>query len=221
VRLAPDLPQCRILIVDDKSENRQLLVKLLAPVGFEIKEANNGQAALTIWETWSPHLIWMDMRMPVMDGYEATRQIKAQPQGQSTVIIALTASAFEEERTGVLSAGCDDFVRKPFQESVIFEKMAQYLNIYYIYAPSNHLLDNAVEPATMIDILNVESLTIMSNQWRSDLYQASAKLDAKLILQLITQIPQEHSLLSRAIAEKVKNFDFEQLMNLAQLSITI
>ncbi|NJM27292.1 MAG: response regulator, partial [Pseudanabaena sp. RU_4_16] len=114
VGLAPDLPQYRILIVDDKYENRQLLVKLLTPIGFEVKEAEHGQAAITMWENWSPHLIWMDMRMPVMDGYEAARQIKAQPKGQATVIIALTASAFEEERAVVLSTGCNDFLPKPF-----------------------------------------------------------------------------------------------------------
>jgi signal transduction histidine kinase/DNA-binding response OmpR family regulator len=221
VGLAPDQPQHRILIVDDKYENRQLLAKLLAPVGFEVKEAEHGQAALAIWESWAPHLIWMDMRMPIMDGYEAARQIKAQPRGQSTIIIALTASAFEEERAVVLATGCNDFVHKPFHESVIFEKMAQYLGVRYVYTPSKYLADHLTEPATTIDPLNVESLTVMPNQWRSDLYHASAKLNAKLILQLIAQIPQEHSLLARAIEEKVKSFDFEQLMNLAQLSITI
>jgi CheY-like chemotaxis protein len=129
-------PQYRILVVDDRLESRVLLVKLLTSVGFEVLEAVNGQEAIELWSSWEPHLIWMDMRMPVMDGYEATKRIKADLKGQATAIVALTASAFEEERSVVLSAGCDDFVRKPFRESVIFEKMAQHLGVRYIYAES-------------------------------------------------------------------------------------
>ena len=136
IALAPNQPRYRILIVDDKQTIRRLLVKLLEPVGFEIAEASNGQEALEIWERWQPHLIWMDMRMPVMDGYEATKQIKSQLQDQETVIIAITASALEEERAVVLSIDCDDFVRKPFPESIIFEKMAQHLGVRYLYQES-------------------------------------------------------------------------------------
>ncbi|MFM2315507.1 MAG: hypothetical protein RLZZ04_4785 [Cyanobacteriota bacterium] len=123
----------RILIVDDRLENRQLLLKLLRPIGFQVQEAVNGQEAVEIWQIWQPHLIWMDMRMPVMNGYEAAQQIKAHLQGQATVIIALTASTLEEEKAVVLSAGCDDFVRKPFREEVIFAKMSQYLGVGYLY----------------------------------------------------------------------------------------
>nr|MDJ0845301.1 PAS domain S-box protein [Crocosphaera sp.] len=119
VGLVPHQPNYRILAVDDRLESRILLVKLLSSMGFNVRQASNGQEALDIWEHWQPHLIWMDMRMPILDGYKATERIKATPQGQETVIIALTASAFEEERNLVLSAGCDDFMRKPFREEVL------------------------------------------------------------------------------------------------------
>jgi CheY-like chemotaxis protein len=109
----------RLLVVEDKETNRRLLVKLLESVGFEVQEAANGQQALEVWARWQPHLIWMDMRMPLMDGHEATQQIKATPQGQATVIIALTATAFEEDREQVLLEGCDGFVRKPFRTDEI------------------------------------------------------------------------------------------------------
>jgi CheY-like chemotaxis protein len=105
----------------------------LTPLGFEVREAGNGQEALILWEQWEPHLIWMDMRMPVLDGYKATEQIKATTKGQATAIIALTASAFEEEKAVVLSAGCDDFLRKPFKEAEIFELMQKHLGIQYVY----------------------------------------------------------------------------------------
>ena len=132
IALEPNQPRYRVLVVDDKATNRRLLVKLLEPLGFEIEEASNGQEAVAIWERWEPHLIWMDMRMPVMDGYEATKQIKSQLKGQATVIIAITASILEEERAVVLSVGCDDFVRKPLRESVIFEKIAEHLGVRYL-----------------------------------------------------------------------------------------
>ncbi|MGA9382129.1 MAG: PAS domain S-box protein, partial [Phormidium sp.] len=109
INLATNQPKYRILIVDEVEDNRLLLHQLLAPLGFEIKESENGLEAVTEWKKWQPHLIWMDMRMPVMDGYEATKIIKSQPGGQNTIIIAVTASALEEERSLVLAAGCDDF----------------------------------------------------------------------------------------------------------------
>ncbi|HEY9596278.1 MAG TPA: response regulator, partial [Cyanophyceae cyanobacterium] len=139
-------PEYRILVVDDARDSRLFLVKLLKSVGFSVQEAANGQEALEQWYFFKPHLIWMDMRMPVMNGYEATQQIKARERAitakaihtahglslEKTVIIALTASAFEEERHLILSVGCDDFVRKPFREEIIFEKMAEYLGVRYI-----------------------------------------------------------------------------------------
>ena len=76
IALESNQPRYRILIVDDQDYNRQLLVNLLSPLDFELREAGNGQEAVAIWENWQPHLIWMDLRMPVMDGYEATRQIR-------------------------------------------------------------------------------------------------------------------------------------------------
>ena len=86
-----------------------------------------------MWERWEPHLIWMDMRMPVMDGYEATRRIKATTRGQATVIIALTATAFEEDREQILLEGCDDFVRKPFRKDEIYDMLAKHLGVRFLY----------------------------------------------------------------------------------------
>jgi signal transduction histidine kinase/ActR/RegA family two-component response regulator len=126
----------RILVVDDKLENRQLLVELLIPIGFEVQTATNGQKAIGLWQSWQPHLIWMDIRMPVMDGYVATQQIKASSL-PSPIIIALTGSAFEEELQVALAAGFDDFVRKPFRTETIFAKMAEYLGVCYVCAGDN------------------------------------------------------------------------------------
>ncbi len=156
IALAPDQPQYRILVVDDNWTNRQLLLQLLAPLGFSIREAENGQQAIEIWEEWSPQLIWMDMRMPVMDGYEAAKKIKLSTKGQATAVIALTASAFEEERAIVLSAGCDDFVRKPFREIEIFDMMQKHIGVEYIYAdPSTATSGQAQKPLPKSALSNV------------------------------------------------------------------
>ena len=117
----------RILVAEDVAVNRKLLLKMMEPLGLEVREAKNGQEAVDIWLDWQPHLIWMDMQMPVMDGYEATKKIKQSPQGQGTVIIALTASTWEEKREGILAAGCDDFLSKPFEEKVLMDKISHHL----------------------------------------------------------------------------------------------
>ncbi|MDY6784382.1 MAG: GAF domain-containing protein [Cyanobacteriota bacterium] len=131
--LQPGQPTYRILVVEDKLANRQLLVKLLVPLGFEVREATNGLEAIALCEQWHPHLIWMDMRMPVMDGYTATREIKLKMGDRAPIIIALTANAFEEDRTEALAIGCDDFVRKPCKEEILLTKIADYLGVEYTY----------------------------------------------------------------------------------------
>ena len=132
IGLAPDQPVYRILIAEDHKVNRLLMVKMMTSLGFQVSEAANGQEAVDLWRKWRPDLIWMDIQMPVMDGYEATRLIKAK--GQSPIIIALSASAFEEDRAMILSVGCDDFVSKPFRQEIIVEKLAQHLGVRYVYA---------------------------------------------------------------------------------------
>jgi signal transduction histidine kinase/FixJ family two-component response regulator len=216
IGLKPNQQQYRILIVDDRLENRQLLLKLLEPIGFEIKEAANGQEAVEIWQSWQPHLIWMDMRMSVMNGYEATQQIKAHLQGQATVIIALTASTLEEEKAVVLSAGCDDFVRKPFREEIIFDKMAQYIGVSYLY---EELITAKSTECEAIEKLPAEALAIMSDEWLQALSEAAELINNQLITQLLTEIPQENQNLTQAIQKQVDDFDFERIMNLAQEAV--
>ena len=212
IGLEPGQPRYRLLIVEDKWENRQLLRKMLEPIGFEVQEAINGQEGIALWESFEPHLIWMDLRMPVLNGYEATKQIKSHLKGQATVVIALTASAFEEERVVALSAGCDDFVRKPFHEAEIFEKMAHYLGVRYVYES----LSPASPKPEAADPLNSERLKVISATWREQLYQAATQVDADLVLELIRQIPPEHDSLALALAELVNHYRFDRLVAITQ-----
>jgi PAS domain S-box-containing protein len=209
IGLEPDQPRYRLLVAEDRWENRQLLIKLLEPLGFEVRQAVDGQEAIALWDVFEPHLIWMDLRMPVIDGYEATKYIKSQPKGQSTVIIALTASAFEEERVVAISAGCDDFVRKPFREAELFEKMAHYLGVRYRYeaqiTPPLPETDHPVNP---------DLLAVMSVEWRSQLHQAAMQVDAEKIVKLVEQIPIEHDSLAVAITHWVNQYRFDRLVDL-------
>ncbi|MFB2916931.1 response regulator [Aerosakkonema funiforme] len=133
IQLAPMQPTYRILVVDDIKVSRLLVVKLLTSIGFEVQEAANGQEAITLWESWQPHLIFMDIQMPVMDGYQATKHIKGHHLGKDTAIVAITANAFEEDRIAILKAGCDAFISKPFSVEVVLEKIARYLGVRYLY----------------------------------------------------------------------------------------
>ena len=211
IAIAPDQPPYRILIVDDKPLNRQLLVKFLYPLGFELQEAENGQEAIAIYHEFEPHLIWMDLQMPVMDGYEAIRQIKATPKGQATTIIAITATVLEEEKAIVLATGCDDFVRKPFHESTIFDTMAQHLGISFIYEESSQ-----PQKISSNYILTTESFKVMPSNWLSQLHQAAIELDDELILNLISQIPEDFSAFAQSLTNLVYNFRIDKIRTLIE-----
>ncbi|MBD2176080.1 MASE1 domain-containing protein [Pseudanabaena sp. FACHB-1998] len=212
--LAPNQATYRILVVDDKPVNCQLLVKLLRPMGFEVQEASNGQEAIAIWDQWEPHLIWMDMRMPVMDGYEATKYIKSTTKGSATAIIALTASVLEEEKAIVRSAGCDDFIRKPFSEQIIFDTLAKHLGVLYVYEKTPSL---ANELDSKLDLpLISENLRIMSNEWIVQLYESSLEADKNLVMQLIEEIPEKEVFLARSLTKLARNFQFEKLIDLVE-----
>jgi signal transduction histidine kinase/CheY-like chemotaxis protein len=211
--LAPDQPSYKILVVDDKPVNCQLLVKLLTPMGFEVKEACNGQDAIAIWDQWEPHLIWMDMRMPVMDGYEATKYIKSTIKGNATAIIALTASVFEEEKAIVLSVGCDDFIRKPFREQVIFDALAKHLGVKYIY--ENIHQEHEASFSSGISLTS-ENLKIMPDHWIMQLYRSSLEADKNIAVSLIGEIPSTEDFLVRSLTKLVRNFQFEELIDLTE-----
>ena len=117
----------RILLVEDQEDNMQILRDLLTS-SYEIDEAVNGAKALAAVATERPDLILMDIQLPVMDGYEATRRIKADPALRSIPIIAITSYAMGEDEKRARAAGCDDFVAKPYSPRVLLEKVRQYLS---------------------------------------------------------------------------------------------
>jgi CheY-like chemotaxis protein len=203
-----DIP--RVLVTEDTQASRTLLVKVLKAVGFDVKEAVNGKQAVEMFDKWRPHFIWMDVRMPVMDGLEATRRIKQTKAGKSTPIAALTAHALEEEKEAILAAGCDDFVRKPFREPEIFEVMAAHLGIRYIYEGEHE----KPEPAGQDVKIRPEQLAALPADLLSRLHDAAVELDRKRILALIEQIKTIDAPVARALETPAKKFALGPLLDL-------
>jgi PAS domain S-box-containing protein len=210
VGIVGDIADYRILVVDDKKENRQLLQKLLTPIGFCIGEAADGQEAIDLWKEWRPRVIWMDMRMPVLDGYEATRQIRALDRDRETTIIALTASVFEEEKASVLAAGCDRFLRKPFLESDIFQTLAEVLHVEYRYedSPEEIPAKTSVENDTFMK----EVLLDLPREWVERLLQAVRHVDLAAFEEAIEILEPDNPSLAATVRKHFDNFEYEFLI---------
>jgi signal transduction histidine kinase/DNA-binding NarL/FixJ family response regulator len=220
VGLAPGEAVRRILIVEDNWANRRLLVQLLQPLGFEVQEAVNGREAIEKWDAWSPHLILMDMRMPVMDGYEATRRIKATTKGQATVIVALTASALEEERAVILSEGCDAFVRKPFREAQLFAVFAELLGIRFEYEdlPTGLLSSLVTQAPESADSPAKRGLsTAMAALPRdvvASLEMATVRADVERIESVIAEVRDTDEDLAEALSDMARDFNHDRILAL-------
>lgn len=208
IGLEPGQTNYRLLIIDDSEESRLLLVRQLVQFGFEVRTASNGLEGIKIWREWQPRLVWMDMRMPVMDGHEATKSIKATVQGQATVIVALTASAFEEERALVLSEGCDDFVRKPFRQEDIVDVLVKRLGVRFVYEHSGDTpaLKSVSQPQFSLDFEG------LNDDWISDLYRAAVEANSNRIKTLAYQIREQNLELASKLIELADNFDHDAIL---------
>lgn len=213
IGLEPDQGPYRILIVEDVEENRSLLIQLLTPIGFEVRTVNNGREAVEAWEKWEPDLILMDMLMPVMDGYEATRRIKSRPGGEKVVIIALTANAFSDSKLATLKAGCADYLAKPYREQVLFEKISQHLGVRYYYREENNTFYDQKGDKIA---LTPESLQLMSQDWIKEVHQAALEMDEDRIVELIQKIPVGNEKLVYNLTNLVDHFRFDLLLNLTK-----
>ena len=209
VALEPNQPRYRILIVDDREDNSQLLLKILAAFDFELKEARNGAEAIEIWSSFEPHLIFMDMWMPVMDGYEATKRIKATVKGQATAIIAVSAASAEEARTVTVSDDSDDFIHKPFRDTEIFATLHKHLGVRYIYDEP----DSVPEP-TQIEPPTPENVAALPADWLAALEKATIECDLELILSQIELIRDRNHSLASALAALANEFQFNQILAL-------
>lgn len=198
----------KLLIAEDKLENRLLLQGILEPWGFEIREAVNGQEATEVHRDWQPDLIWMDIRMPVMSGLEATRQIKKTNTGASTKIVALTAHALEEERIEILNSGCDDFIRKPYRASEIQDALMTHLGVRFLYE-NEEIQEKTPEQCSLEhgDFLNV------SPELLDELQTAAELLDAECCQTVIRRIGMEDIELGNRLSCMVRKLKYRELLD--------
>jgi CheY-like chemotaxis protein len=198
-----------VLIADDVEDNRQLLAQLLAPIGFEIRLATNGDEAVREFEQWHPDLVLMDFRMPVMDGREAIRRIRAMAGGKNTKIIAVTASAMEENRQQLLEIGADDFISKPFREAELFEKIRVHLKVDYVYAA-----DSAAPIAEQAVELTTEALAGLSQGIVERMRQAVITADLDQLLATIQEVEAHDPRIARGLRRLAEGFQYEKLLKL-------
>jgi two-component system sensor histidine kinase/response regulator len=175
----------RILVVDDRLENRDWLMKLLTAIGFSVRMAENGAAAIRTWEEWSPRLILMDVHMPGMNGIEATRRIKADPRGKDTVIVTLTASALNDDRLAAMLGGADDFLAKPCRDDELLEKMRPLLGIAYDYEEAG-----GTESIAALEVLTAERLRQLPSALVAEIRGAIRAGNKKLLNKLIRNVGQ-------------------------------
>ena len=199
----------RILVVDDLKENLKVVVDFLRMPGLETNVAVNGEDAIVKFEQWDPHLILMDLRMPVMDGYEAIRRIKATSKGEKTPIIVLSASQFEEEKVSEISLNIQGYIRKPFRENELFESIGKVLGIDYIY-------EEDVTVAAVSDYLNTPEavaadLAKLPQRLISQMRDALEGGDFYGLIELIKAIEPGNPEMARHLRFFANTFDYDYL----------
>jgi CheY-like chemotaxis protein len=209
-----DGPCYRVLVADDKAENRTVLVNLLTSLGFEVVEACHGQECVKKALSLRPHLILMDLIMPVLDGFEATRQIRAIEGLSTVIIIAVSASAFAHDQEESKQAGCNDFIAKPFRDKTLLQKMAEYLPIKWIYEKES-LIQQDVPQIELTDPVatapSVEQATI--------LLELSRRGDIEAMLEFIKEIERHEPRLysfTRKILKLIERYNTKEIRKIAE-----
>ena len=211
--LRPGHPTYRILLADDKEENRHFLRALLQSAGFTTREAVNGQEAVNTFEEWQPHLILMDLRMPVMDGYEAIRLIKATDRGKDTPIIAVSASVFYETREQARQTGADDFLAKPYKQEDLFQKLGDWLHAEYEYAEQEKVNAARIDQAEAA-CLESKSFSKLPREILEQMRKAAGGGYQDRLLELIDQVAVQDVGLSAELRKLAVGFEYEKLIEL-------
>lgn len=206
----------RILVVDDRLESRDWLVKLLSAVGFPVRSAENGEIGYRIWREWSPQLVLMDVQMPVLNGLLATRRIKSSPRGSQTVVIVLTASAMGNQRRAAYNHGADDFLAKPVREDELFERIASHLNIAFTYEEKH---EAELHPMSEIPNLSSESLglTDLDSEQLRRLADATESGNKQALDGIIEELSMAIAPTSaHALQQLADSYEYETLMRLLE-----
>lgn len=199
----------KILIAEDVEVNRTLLFELLTHWEFEVNTSANGKEAYEKWKKWQPDLIFMDMRMPVMDGYEAIEKIRAETSIRQPFIIALTASTFEEQKLAILEKGANSFLSKPYREKEIAEQLEKYLGVRFIYdAAFESIYDHDPRTGQTVSAMD---LSAMTRDWLAKMAEAVADADATEIQKLADTIKTDYPDIAVWLQSCADDFDYEPI----------
>jgi PAS domain S-box-containing protein len=201
----------RILIVEDNYENAILLKTLLDQAGLSAKIARDGKEGVETAEAWRPHFIWMDMKMPVMDGYEATRFIRSQSWGKEIVIAAFTASAFSDQENAIAEAGCNCLVRKPFRSQEIFDAMSKHLGIRFKYSEMRDEKSAGTYQTKKTERPSISELKSLPENVVENILKAAVELDKHSILAIADEFAQTNPNLSAYLKNQVLSYNFEDI----------
>ncbi len=202
----------RILVVDDSRDNREFLRALLEPQGFLLMEGTNGIEALEMLESWEPHLILMDIRMPLMDGYEAIRKIRKNPAHGDLPVIAVTARSFEEDAQAIRLAGATDYLSKPFTPESLFALLGKYLNL----EDALHQEQQDFSSLERERSLSREDLAKIPRDLLSSMKQAVHEGDMKSLEELVREVQQLDSLRGAQLQDLLEQYDYEKLQLLLE-----
>ena len=208
--LAPGQTPLRILVAEDNQANRILLVKALEQAGFEVQQAENGEEAVICFKKWSPHFIWMDIRMPVLNGLGATRKIRALPGGHGVKIVALTASVLANDTKNLLASGCDEVVHKPYRITTIFQTMAKHLGVEYQYKEETAQKPQGIK----IDMQDLGQK--IPDRLRKPLIEAVIELDTERTMALVKEISRDDAATGAVLKELAQSLDYERLLGLLE-----
>lgn len=204
IGLEPGQPEYRVLIVEDQLENQLLLKGLLEDSGFSVRIAQNGAEGIELFQSYHPHFIWMDRRMPVMDGLEATKRIRALEGGMNVKIAAVTASVFSDQREEMLAAGMDDFVRKPYLASEIFDCMNRLLGVRFIYRKGR---------GAEASLLSASALEKLPEALRHELADGLILGDTERLAKIIRDVTQMDEELAKVLTLHAAAFNYLPILN--------
>jgi PAS domain S-box-containing protein len=205
VGLAPGQPRFRTLIAEDHPENRLLLLSLMNDIDVEARTVEDGEQCIQLFEEWHPDLIWMDRRMPLLDGEEATRRIRRLPGGDKVKIVAVTASAFQEDQQEMLAAGMDDFVRKPYRPREIYDCLGRQLGVQFIR-------EEPAKPEQAVT-LTPEMLASLPEALRQRLRGALESLQSGAIAAAIRDVGADDPKLAAMLSRVADGLDYQAILD--------
>jgi len=221
---------CKVLVVDDKPENRSILVHMLTPLGFVVAQAINGQTAIEKTLELNPDIILMDLRMPQMDGFEAIRLIRTLMPPQQTGpdydksprIIAISASAFEHNRQASIEAGADDFIAKPFRFEKLLTLFEKHISLKWVYNTLSSTPPNSTSP-TQVEHSSIQNSITISNEQLELLLDLTKRGNIRQLQQQLDRLSQTngatHPFIKR-LKTLAQDFKFREIKTLLQTQQT-